>query len=359
MDQNTTTELQVQLHEITPDGHERNIMPMNSSADVRVGSVPGTGELKLPGETGINETLETTLTNIKKFLSNLKGISAQAIELTDDCTSTSSTKIPTAKAVSDVNTALGGLAEKVREISGEVETSVPTNHASENTTYGIGTSSKYGHTKLSDVYASGVVNGSADNGMGASQKALFDAYTALHTSITENTTAIGGKSPNMHSATDTTYGGGTGSAFGHVKLSDDYTDETTASASGASASMGASSYALHAAYSSLKSMIDAGSMPTNHASTVASTYGAGTANYFGHVKLSDNYKTSDGSAAGSVGASSYAVNAMYQDLSEEIKDITEKVIVPEFHVDLETMHLIKEGGAGYDFVLQENGHLCI
>jgi hypothetical protein len=50
----------------------------------------------------------------------------------------------------------------------------PTSHASTATTYGIGNSSNYGHTKLSDTYNSSV--GDASNGLAASQKALYNVY---------------------------------------------------------------------------------------------------------------------------------------------------------------------------------------
>ena len=54
----------------------------------------------------------------------------------------------------------------------------PTNHASEETTYGKGTASTYGHVKLSDSYDTEIPK-SANEGVGASQKALALAYEAL------------------------------------------------------------------------------------------------------------------------------------------------------------------------------------
>ena len=54
----------------------------------------------------------------------------------------------------------------------------PTNHASEETTYGAGTASTYGHVKLSDSYDTETPK-SANESVGASQKALALAYEAL------------------------------------------------------------------------------------------------------------------------------------------------------------------------------------
>lgn len=57
----------------------------------------------------------------------------------------------------------------------------PTNHASEETTYGAGTASTYGHVKLSDSYNTETPK-SANESVGASQKALYEAYSELKAS---------------------------------------------------------------------------------------------------------------------------------------------------------------------------------
>lgn len=53
----------------------------------------------------------------------------------------------------------------------------PEAHASTSSGYGCGTTTQYGHVKLSDNYASSA--GSASAGVAASSKALYDAYTKL------------------------------------------------------------------------------------------------------------------------------------------------------------------------------------
>lgn len=47
----------------------------------------------------------------------------------------------------------------------------------------MGTASVLGHVKLSDTYASKIVNGTAANGLGASQNALYNAYNKLNTDL--------------------------------------------------------------------------------------------------------------------------------------------------------------------------------
>ena len=56
----------------------------------------------------------------------------------------------------------------------------PTMHACCDTTYGVGNADCYGHLKISDTFASCV--GGAAEGIAASQKALYDAYTCLSSS---------------------------------------------------------------------------------------------------------------------------------------------------------------------------------
>ena len=53
----------------------------------------------------------------------------------------------------------------------------PEAHASTSSMFGCGTSTQYGHVKLSDNYASSA--GSASAGVAASSKALYDVYTKL------------------------------------------------------------------------------------------------------------------------------------------------------------------------------------
>lgn len=66
-------------------------------------------------------------------------------------------------------------------ITGLQNGKAPTNHASEDTTYGAGTASTYGHVKLSDSYNTETPK-SANESVGASQKALYEAYAELKAS---------------------------------------------------------------------------------------------------------------------------------------------------------------------------------
>lgn len=63
-----------------------------------------------------------------------------------------------------------------------------------------------------------------------------------------------------------------------------------------------------------------GLTPASHAST-ATTYGAATDSNYGHVKLSDNYTSSAGTAASGIGASSLAVCDAYNTLNSKFVKI--------------------------------------
>ncbi len=62
-----------------------------------------------------------------------------------------------------------------------------------------------------------------------------------------------------------------------------------------------------------------GKAPKSHAST-ATTYGAGNASNYGHVKVSDNYTSSAGAASAGVAASSKAVADAYAKLNSDISN---------------------------------------
>ena len=106
--------------------------------------------------------------------------------------------------------------------------------------------------------------------------------------------------PKSHASTATTYGAGTAENYGHVRLSDS-TSSTSSAASGGTAATPA---AVKAAYD-----LASGKAPTSHAST-ATTYGKGTSTNYGHVKLSDSIlSTSD--TAGGTAATPGAVKKAY------------------------------------------------
>lgn len=133
----------------------------------------------------------------------------------------------------------------------------PVSHAVTATTYGAGSSTNYGHVKLSD--ATNGTAAAASGGTAATPKAVADALAAATGAIPaaattapvmDGTAAVGSsakyakedhvhptdtsRAPTSHAASTTTYGAGTGTNYGHVKLSD-ATDGTAAASSGGTA----------------------------------------------------------------------------------------------------------------------------
>ena len=104
------------------------------------------------------------------------------------------------------------------------EASAPKNHAVSATTFGAGTSANYGHVRLSDATGS---TSAASGGTAATPAAVKAAYDLAD-----------GKAPKAHASTQATYGKGTSTNYGHVKLSDSILS-TADTAGGTAATPGA------------------------------------------------------------------------------------------------------------------------
>lgn len=156
------------------------------------------------------------------------------LQMADDI---ASVKIANNLTTVDAETALSAAMGKSLN-----ESKAPNNHASTTTTYGLGNVTNYGHVKLNDSFTSSL--GGASEGIAASSKAIVDSYNTLNASINQ-------KAPINHASTATTYGVGSTTNFGHVKLSDNY----TTSAGAASTGVGASSAAVANCYNALNNKI--------------------------------------------------------------------------------------------------------
>lgn len=171
-----------------------------------------------------------------------------------------------------------------------VDNRIPVNHASTDTTYGIGGSNDYGHLKLSDSLED--LDSNEEGGVAATPNAVANLSYMLQEDITS-------RAPKNHASAQTTYGVGAAGSFGHVKLSDSY-----ASTSGVAGGTAATPSAVKSAYD-----LANGKAPKAHAST-ATTYGTGSSTNYGHVKLSASTNSSSGTSSG-VAATPSAVKAVY------------------------------------------------
>ena len=167
---------------------------------------------------------------------------------------------------------------------------VPTNHASTDKTYGAGSETKWGHVRLTDQFDDSETK--AADGYAASPWAVYQVYDYAN-SINDN------KAPTNHASAGTTYGKGTSTNYGHVKLS-----SSTSSTDGVADGVAATPNAVREAYNCADSKA-----PKAHAST-ATTYGTGSSTNYGHVKLSSSTSSSSGTSSG-VAATPSAVKAVY------------------------------------------------
>lgn len=78
----------------------------------------------------------------------------------------------------DINTPLNEIDAALKQVADSTGGSVPTNHASTEPTYGIGSATLYGHVKVSD---SG--NAAASSGTAASPKYVSDQIASLSSQI--------------------------------------------------------------------------------------------------------------------------------------------------------------------------------
>lgn len=153
----------------------------------------------------------------------------------------------------------------------EAQSKAPKNHASTKATYGIGNAASYGHVRLSDATGSTSAASGGTAATPAAVKAAYDlasqassaagsaydlaneagqvATDAAQTAADAQSAAeaaqaaVGGKAPTNHASAATTYGKGTLTNYGHVKLSDSIL--STSSTDGGTA---ATPYAVKLAY---------------------------------------------------------------------------------------------------------------
>ena len=131
-----------------------------------------------------------------------------------------------------------------------------------------------------------IADGTASiNGLGTPDQ-LETTSKEVVSAINEVLALAQGKAPTSHASSDTTYGVGTTQQYGHVKLCD--SASTVAAASGVAATPAAVKSVADslASYQSANNSAVAGKAPTSHASS-DTTYGVGTTQQYGHVKVTN------------------------------------------------------------------------
>ena len=131
-----------------------------------------------------------------------------------------------------------------------------------------------------------IADGTASiNGLGTPDQ-LETTSKEVVSAINEVLALAQGKAPTSHASSDTTYGVGTTELYGHVKLCDSASSVTAACGVAATPSAVKSVADTLASYQSANNIAVAGKAPTAHASS-DTTYGVGTTQQYGHVKVTE------------------------------------------------------------------------
>jgi hypothetical protein len=347
---------QVRLHDISEEGNMVDIMPVNTSEDVYIRGVSEEGTLTLPGDSDYT-TLTATLSNIRKWLYNLSSTAKEVRIVSDNKKDESLINIPSTVVTTELSKEIDALSDEVDRYHTEL-TNADKTHADTKAT-----ASTYAHVKLSDEYKTKVNNGAAANAIAPSQNALYDGwkdledrkapnvhnatnkatyggatstnyghvitqddYTkdssdtamvpsqhgmkALYDKTTElvddawtGSGGINSKAPKYHADTETTYGVGTTTKYGHLKISDAYNEDTQETSGKSVNGVAASSWAVKRCYDAAISVMT-GKL-NGHIDEKA------TSTKFSHVALTDVYTVNSGAANSGYGASSKALYDAY------------------------------------------------
>lgn len=293
---------QIQLTFIDGSGNYIPFYFINTAADVKVGVI-NPGKLTLPCDTP-GEILSQSLGIIKKYLSNLDLIAQvqRQVILPDSTDGAANTDLVSIGLFKDVQTAIASITTDQTAITTELAGKAPTIHLSESgKTYGAATTSLYGHVKLVDTFAK-ILEG---DGLALSQRAGVTLKTM-----------IDGRAPTDHSSALKGYGIGTGGLYGHLKITDTFTSKITTDPDSTALSQ-AGAFGL---YSTLLDKINSigGSVelsaPINHADA-GTTYGGATSDLYGHVKLSDDY-TNEEISSMSIAVTPFALSLAVERLTQ-------------------------------------------
>lgn len=255
-------------------------------------------------------------------------------DLTNDSGYITSSAVPSASTSTPAMDGTGAAGSSSAYARGDhvhpTDTSrAPTSHASTATTYGAGTSSNYGHLKLSASTTSTLGTSGGTAATPSAVKAVKDAIPTTTSELTNDSGFItdagvtsfnGDTGAITYTAPVASVNGSTGDVTISVPtatsdLTNDsgfITSASVPSASTTTPSMdGTASYGSGTTWARADHVhpTDTSRAPTSHAST-ATTYGIGTSSNYGHVKLSDSTSSTSSTSSG-VAATPAAVKAAY------------------------------------------------
>lgn len=210
------------------------------------------------------------------------------------------------------------IQESITNLQNALNNKAPLKHSSSQTTYGVGNYTDYGHVKLS-------VSLDSDSGVSSGVAVAPAAIKTVNDKIITLTENVDGKSPIYHANREDTYGAGSELLFGHLKISDDVTLDSSSN-EGIAASIGAvkvtydmASRADSKADSVLEQITSCA--PENHASS-ETKYGLASLTKYGHVKITDSYNL-DSDSSTAIVPSAKALSTTYSLLTSTNTQIQE------------------------------------
>ena len=225
----------------------------------------GSDNAKISDQRGMvtGREFKAAAANTRKSISNTASIATSAKSAANSAQATAESAGGIAESAKTIATDAKAAADAAMAAA---EASAPKNHAVSATTFGAGTSANYGHVRLSDATGSTSAASGGTAATPAAVKAAYDlasqassaassaydlaneagqvATDAAQTAADAQSAAeaaqaaVGGKAPTNHASTVTTYGKGTSTNYGHVKLSDSILS-TSDTAGGTAATPGA------------------------------------------------------------------------------------------------------------------------
>lgn len=287
---------QVQLRVIRDGGNVTDIFPKNTALDVLIGQIQSSTNLQLPGSSK-NETLDVTISNIRKYLSNLENVANIHRNVSSDISDSSEINLANSKAVNSVNIRVDEISEKVANTEASLSGKAPTNHAAISNIYGVGTANQYGHVRITDTYTSNLHSDHA-----ASQTGLYGLYDYTKTN----------KADKNHVFSKRDYGVGNGNQYGHLKITNSTENSTFIDQDGRQNGdeVAVSYTGISKMKRNITNILDdcIRSSDFNHHKSSHST-----SLIYGHVKLSHDYRVVTHIEEG-IAASDRSVNNLYSAL---------------------------------------------
>lgn len=263
--------------------------------------------------------IDEKLSSIKEQLDKVETTANSAKTTADSAASTASSAKTTAESA---KTTAESASSTANSASSSVSGKAATNHRSTLTTYGVADDTYYGHVKLLTTKSGLEVRTPSTTETNATYQA-----NVVESLMDSKINALSYPPKSHTSTSSSTYGGGTSSYYGHVKLTDTSTDS-----SGASSSIAATPTCVNAKVDVLRGDLRTTTRPVNNTTVKLSGTMGGTVyvNVFYREKLgmAALYLTSSGLSCSGTGTQTITtLSSGYRPTAEQLMTLADKMAV--------------------------------